>query len=184
MPLVSAREYARQRGISEGAVRKRTDRQGGPIPTHGPRKLIDVAEADALWEATMAPNGYATSRFRAPGGHHESAEDPSLEHRPASAIFESATTLSRARAALAVAEVQLKRLQLDRARGGLVDKQIAVAKAFAYGRLIRDAWLAWPARVGPLLAAQFERDAPAVTVALEAYVREHLEQLASERVDF
>jgi len=28
---------------------------------------------------------------------------------------------------------------------------------------LRDRWLAWPARVGPLLAAQFERDATAVT---------------------
>ena len=45
----------------------------------------------------------------------------------------------------------------------------------------RDRWLAWPARVGPQLAAQFDRDAAAVTVALEQHVRQQLEDLAVER---
>jgi hypothetical protein len=39
-------------------------------------------------------------------------------------------------------------------------------------------------RIGPRLTAQFELDAGAVTVVLEGYVREHLEELASERVEF
>jgi hypothetical protein len=30
--------------------------------------------------------------------------------------------------------------------------------------MLRDRWLAWPAKVGPLLAAQFELDAATVTV--------------------
>jgi hypothetical protein len=59
-----------------------------------------------------------------------------------------------------------------------------VHKAFAFARMLRDRWQAWPARVGPLLAGQFELDAGAVTVVLEGYVREHLEELASERGDF
>jgi hypothetical protein len=177
MPLVSAREYARQRGISEGAVRKRTDRHGGPIPTHGPQKLIDVAEADALWEATMAPNGYATSRFQNP------ADAPPSEP-PSRGIIGNTTALWQARTAMLLTEAQLKRLQLEERRGLVVNRATALAKAFAFGRLFRDAWLAWPARVGPLLAAQFERDATAVTVALEGLVRERLEQLARERVAF
>jgi len=46
MALVSQRAYARHRGISQAAVWKRTIIAGGPIPVHGPKKLIDVAEAD------------------------------------------------------------------------------------------------------------------------------------------
>lgn len=46
------------------------------------------------------------------------------------------------------------------------------------------AWLVWPTRVGPLLAAQFEVDAGAVTVVLEGLVREHLAELARERPEF
>jgi hypothetical protein len=50
--------------------------------------------------------------------------------------------------------------------------------------LLRDRWLAWPARVGPALAAQFDLDAGTVTVILEGLVREHLAELASERCEF
>jgi hypothetical protein len=60
--LLSQAAYARRRGISQAAVWKRTVTNGGPIPVHGPKKLIDVAEADALWEATMSPQGAATGR--------------------------------------------------------------------------------------------------------------------------
>jgi len=64
--LISQREYGRRRGISGEAVRKRTVPNGGPIPVHGDRKLIDEDEADRLWWVTMAPNCAATSRFQGP----------------------------------------------------------------------------------------------------------------------
>jgi hypothetical protein len=50
--------------------------------------------------------------------------------------------------------------------------------------MVRDAWLSWPARVGPFLAATYDLDAGSVTVALEGYVREQLADLASERCEF
>jgi hypothetical protein len=40
---------------TQNAVWKRTTVAGGPIPVHGRTKLIDVAQADALWDATMSP---------------------------------------------------------------------------------------------------------------------------------
>ena len=46
MPLVTQANYARHRGVSRVAIHKRTTTNGGPIPVHGPKKLIDVAEAD------------------------------------------------------------------------------------------------------------------------------------------
>jgi hypothetical protein len=61
MPLVTQAEYARHRQISREAVRKRTMTAGGPIPVHGPKRLIDVNEADALWEVTKtAPVDHRT----------------------------------------------------------------------------------------------------------------------------
>jgi hypothetical protein len=83
-----------------------------------------------------------------------------------------------------VVDVQTKRLLLERTRGALISRDRAVLKAFAFARVLRDRWLAWPARVGPLLAAQFDLDAGAVTVVLEGLVREHLAELASERCEF
>lgn len=59
MSWVTQAAYARHRGISRAAVSKRTIGIGGPIPTYGPKKLIDVAEADALWEGTKTVQGEA-----------------------------------------------------------------------------------------------------------------------------
>lgn len=53
-------------------------------------------------------------------------------------------------------EVALKGLQLDESCWGLVHRQVDLAKVFAFGRLFRDARLTWPARVGPILATEFE----------------------------
>jgi hypothetical protein len=145
-------------------VRQRTVTAGGPIPVHGARKLIDPAEAEALWEATKSAAG---------ASHGNGGGSPLL-----------GSELARARAAALVVDVQTKRLLLEQRRGELISGPRAVAKAFGFARMLRDRWLAWPAKVGPLLAAQFELDAGAVMVLLEGYVREHLEELASERVEF
>jgi hypothetical protein len=95
-----------------------------------------------------------------------------------------AAALYQARAAALVVDVQTKRLILEQRRGTLISRDRAVRKAFAFGRLLRDAWLTWPARVGPLLAAAFDVDATAMTVALEGHVREQLASLARERPEF
>jgi Fe-S cluster biosynthesis and repair protein YggX len=102
---------------------------------------------------------------------------------PTKGVLGNATALWQARTAMLLTEAQLKRLQLEERRGLVVNRQTALAKAFAFARLFRDAWQAWPAHVGPLLAAHFELDPTAVTVALEDYVREHLERLARERFE-
>jgi hypothetical protein len=163
MPLVTQAVYARRRGISREAVRQRTATAGGPIPVHGARKLLDLDEADALWEATKSPAGAS----HGDGGGTLLGSD-----------------LARARAAALVVDVQTKRLALEQRRGALIARAKATTKAFSFARMLRDRWLAWPARVGPLLAARFELDAGAVTVLLEGYVREHLEELASENCEF
>src|SRR5262249_54588198 len=109
-----------------------------PIPTHGPKKLIDVAEADALWDATMSPPGAANARA---ASSSKRTEDP-----PAAV---TGSQLAQARAAALVVDVQTKRLVLEQRRGALISRDVATPKAFAFARLLRDAWQAWPARVGP-----------------------------------
>jgi hypothetical protein len=172
MPLVTQAAYARHRGISRVSVHLRTTTKGGPVPVHGPRKLIDVAEADALWEATKAVNGWSPSSG-APGA-------PRGE--PTGVV--SGSQLAQARAAALVVDVQTKRLALEQRRGALISRDRAVLKAFAFARTLRDACLTWPARIGPQLAATFELDAAAVTVALEDHVRQLLVELAAQSVEF
>jgi hypothetical protein len=122
---------------------------------HGKRKLIDPVEADALWP---------------------------VRSTDATAVTES--QLAQARAAALVVDVQTKRLALEQRRGALISRDRALLKCFAFARMLRDAWLAWPARIGPELAAELGVDTRDVILALDRHVHRHLEELASERVDF
>jgi hypothetical protein len=167
MALVSQRAYARARGLSQEAVRKRTVAQGGPIPTYGRAKQIDSDEADALWEATMAPNGIFNSRFRAPAGTN--APKQAAKESP---TMVAGSELARARAAALVVDVQVKRLTLEQRRGTLISRDKAVRRCFAFARLFRDTFLTWPARVGPIIAAALDVDATTLTLALETHIRE------------
>ncbi len=151
---MSQAAYGRRRGISQAAVWKRTTAAGGPIPVHGPKKLIDVAEADALWEATRTVQGEA--------GAETAHEAPT---------FPSGSDLSRARAAALVVDVQTKRLALEQRRGALISRDRAVTRAFSFARMLRDAWLNWPTRIGPPLAADLGVEPAVLVLALEELVR-------------
>jgi hypothetical protein len=168
MALMSVREYARRRGITSEAVRKRTILKGGPIPVYGAAKQIDDEEADRLWHATMAPNGAATSRFQGP---------------PPAAAVPSLPALTQARTALVLAEAQLRKLRLEERHGQLLDRQTTLATVFAFVRGFRDAWQSWPARVAAELAAELGVEQSRVAIVLETYVRRHLDELAGARFD-
>jgi hypothetical protein len=172
--LVSQRAYAKRRGISQAAVWKRTTAAGGPIPVHGAKKQLDPAEADALWDATMSPNGAANARAAGTTARAVDGPPPGV----------TGSQLAQARAAALVVEVQTKRLVLEQRRGALISRDRAVFKVFSFARMLRDAWLTWPARVGPQLAAEFGVEPASLIVALTEAVRAHLEELASERVEF
>jgi len=66
----------------------------------------------------------------------------------------------------------------------LISREVAVRKGFAFGRMWRDSWLSWPARVGPVIAEALDVDAATLTVMLEQHLRDHLTDLARERVEF
>jgi hypothetical protein len=172
MALVRQSEYARRRGVTREAIRKRTTTAGGPIPVYGVKKLIDTVEADALWHTTMSAQGMANAR--AGGAARAEGPPPAV----------SGAQLSAARAAALVVDVQTKRLMLEQRRGALISRDAATLKAFAFARVLRDSWLSWPARIGPQIAAQFDLDAATVVVTLERHVRAQLEELASERTEF
>jgi hypothetical protein len=162
-------------------VRKRTVLRGGPIPTHGRAKQIDPDEADRLWHTTMSPAGASTSRFHGPP-EAAAAADASAEAAGA-AFLGNMQALTQARTALLLTEAQIRRLRLEERRGALLDRRTTLAKFFTAVRAMRDAWLAWPARIGPELAADLGLDAPHVMIALELYVRRQLEELADARLD-
>jgi len=165
--------------------------RGGPIPVHGRAKRIDPDEADRLWRATMGPAGAATSRFQGPPEADPPPDAPGLA--AAAAFLGNQQALTQARTALLLTEAQLRRLRLEERRGALLDRKTTLAKFFTTVRAMRDAWLAWPARVGPEMAADLHRvvcadcrrvlDAPRLMILLEPYVRRQLSELADARLD-
>lgn len=207
--LVTQAEYARRRNVSREAVGKRTTKRGGPIPVHGARKLIDVAEADALWAPTIATSQdfAGNSRFEAPdepapapaaaapsqpaalppadapqGPELEELADPTPPVVPGQPDVGQDTVAPAARAKLASAVIRAQRehMDLEERRGSLVSKALAVRQAFSFTRRSRDAWLNWPGRIAPGLAAELGVDQHVLTAALERHVRDHLTDLAGQ----
>jgi hypothetical protein len=91
------------------------------------------------------------------------------------------TTLLQARTANEVLKAQLHKIELAQRKGELVDRAQAVSHVFKLARTERDAWLNWPARISAQMAARLNVDAHALHVALDAAVREHLQELGELR---
>ncbi len=71
----------------------------------------------------------------------------------------------------------LRRQEYLTKQGKLVDRAEAEAAFFDEARAMRDAWLAWPARVGIEMADALKVDARTLTQVLASYVQQHLAEL-------
>jgi hypothetical protein len=163
---LSLRAFARQRGVTHQTVRKAIAR-GRLVPLAD--GTIDPAAAERTW-----PRGAPSERHDVP--HAAPAAGVGAGFDP--------LALDRARAAKTVIDAQRARLELDHRRGALISRDLAVHKVFSFARMLRDAWLTWPARVGPQLAADLGVEPAVLVIALENLVRVHLEELARERCEF
>jgi hypothetical protein len=175
---LSIRAYARHRGVSHVAVKKAID-TGRITPL--PDGTIDPEQADAQWAKntvhprTAAPPK-ASPRARAPeeGG----ASLPA-------GLGSGGATLLQARTVNEVLKAKIRQVELAEKKDELVDRARAIAHVFKLARAERDAWLNWPGRAAPMLAARFGLDEHALHVALDAAVREHLAELGeiAPRID-
>lgn len=76
----------------------------------------------------------------------------------------------------------LRKLEHEIRSGRLVDRERVEAQVFTASREDRDAWLNWPSRIAPLIAASLHVDAVALAVELERHVREHLAERSDPRL--
>lgn len=67
--------------------------------------------------------------------------------------------------------------------GALIDIRAAEGAFFDLARSFRDAWMNWPARVGPVLAAEIGAEPDKVVEALTQHVQHHLDQLGDPEID-
>jgi hypothetical protein len=181
---LSIRAYARHRGVSHVAVKKAID-TGRITPL--PDGTIDPVVADAQWAANTTPNrrsvtGEAREVPQAPAAVREIPQASSKVVRetadpPPPALSTGGTSLLQARTVNEVVKAQTNKVRLARLKGELVDRSQAVAHVFKLARAERDAWLNWPARISAQMAAGLNVDPHVLHVALDAAVRQQLQDL-------
>ena len=169
---ISIRAYARHRGVTDTAVHKAI-RAGRITPeTDG---TIDADRADREWARNSDVPKSGTRAKAAKVAVPEGGGDG-----PA-ALPTGGASLLQARTVNEVVKAQTNKVRLARLKGELVDRPQAIAHVFKLARSERDAWLNWPARISAQMAAKLNIDPHTMHVALEAAVREHLQELGELR---
>ena len=144
-----------------------------------PDGTIDPVVADAQWAANTTP----TRRSMADAASDKPAPQVSAKvvrdapEPPSPALSSSGTSLLQARTVNEVVKAQTNKVRLAQLKGELVDRAQAVAHVFKLARAERDAWLNWPARISAQMAAGLGVEPHALHVALDAAVREQLQDL-------
>ncbi|WP_322629941.1 hypothetical protein [Halothiobacillus sp.] len=77
----------------------------------------------------------------------------------------------------------LRQLEYETKSGALISMPEAEAVLFEEFRTYRDAWLNWPTRVGPLIAADLGIEPDPVIEALQQHVHKHLADLGEPESD-
>lgn len=178
---ISIRAYARHRGVSDTAVHKAI--REGRI-TREADGSIDAARADREWAKNSTAPAQASDeppkRSSPPPTEPTPARTPPAE--PAvPALNAGGTTLLQARTVHEVLKAQIKKVELAEKKDELVDRARATAHVFKLARQERDAWLNWPNRITPRLAADLAVDEHTLHVALAAAVHDHLSELGEIR---
>ena len=181
---LSIRAYARHRGVTDTAVHKAI--RSGRINALSDG-TIDPDQADAQWERNTSSPKTGTQRpavkVKVPEVDGEGGGDRGGAGAANNTGSGGAggTSLLQARTVNEVVKAQTNKVRLARLKGELIDRPQAIAHVFKLARSERDAWLNWPARVSAQMAAKLGVDAHAMHVALEAALRDHLQELGDLR---
>ena len=171
---LSIRAYARHRGVSHVAVKKAID--SGRITPEADGTL-DPQRADAEWaKNTEAPRAGTRARpVRATVPQETTASAPAGDTH--TALPTGGASLLQARTVNEVVKAQTNKVRLAQLKGELVDRSQAITHVFKLARAEREAWINWPNRITPILAAELGIDEHTLFVALDVAVRVHLEEL-------
>ena len=193
---VSIREFARREGVSDTLVRKALKLNRLKAFDDG---SIDPGLVGSNWREGNAKGAKPANQNANPAvrsshlevrssqgdeGDSETLEEEAarLHESGGVATHDYAEALRRKENYLAL----LRQLEYEQKSGSLVDLEVAEKILFEQARASRDAWLNWPTRVGPLLAADLGLEADRVVGALTEYVHKHISQLGTpeDEVEF
>ncbi|MGO4416629.1 hypothetical protein AB4Z27_27035, partial [Cupriavidus sp. KB_39] len=196
---ISIREFARREGCSDTLVRRAVKQ--GRLRLSGDNGL-DASLVGTAWrEGNVKGANTANTGANTPANSSRPVRtpaaariDPSVEveddESPAEAaqrIVDSGVALLDYAGALEKKEnyiALLRQLEYEQKAGSLVELDVASAILFEEFRAQRDAWLNWPTRVGPILAAELGIEADRVTEALTAHVHSQIAQLGEPEANF
>jgi len=206
MTLLSLSAFAKTHGATRQAAAKWRDK--GALALAG--DLVDVEKSDEIMKAAglgrfkvfaaAQPPATATGNRRkvAPRGDpralpaeedEEGDEEEDLPSDEELADFVANMLQGRFLSKVGAAAIKENSLALkhliaaQKAAGSVIEIEVAEAAFFETARAERDAWMSFPTRVGPLLAADLEVDTDRVVEALTAHVHQQLEQLGDPSLD-
>ena len=191
---LSIREFARREGCSDTLVRRAITQGRLKAKKDG---TLDPALIGSPWRQANATASKPAAKAAKPPASRQSVDPQgaadgaagdgdSLEAEAARILNEGdgvdyAEALRRKEHWLAL----LRQLEYEQKSGVLVELAVAQAVLFEASRGQRDAWLNWPAKIGPLLAAELGlEEADRVTEALTAHVHKQISELGEPAADF
>ncbi len=198
---VSIREFARidgcsdklvRRAISEGKLRVSADGKldralAGTGWRRTNRRAAEGADSGADTKQVSAPAVRTSKRTAKMSAPADDAPDP-LRLDDEDFIAEVlAGRFALTGEAERVKENGLAARSLLAARreaGDVVDLEVAETLMFNMARSLRDAWLNWPSRVSPLIAASLGIAVEPLLEALNEHVQQHLASLGEPEADF
>lgn len=179
--LLSQAQYAEHRkarglaGQTRAAVSKAVKEGRCPIVRDAGGKVlgIDPAEADRAWDAKAPANPGAPVNVRRVVEPDEPPDTP-----------KGKLNLTEAQTEHANIKTQLARLDYDKRRGLLIEREAVVSTGFAAARLFRDQLLGLPRKLAHRLAnvsspAEIEAELEYELVAIVAEIKRKLQDLAA-----
>lgn len=191
--FVSRNQFAKLEGCDEKQVRRGI--AAGRLTLNADGKLA-VSQVGNGWRGVRRDSKAAAvkpknsdARSDTSGVRKEAPEvrDGETPEEAAARIAASAKVIPQVGESIARKEhflSLLRELEYREKDGALVDLAVAEQVLFEAARAARDAWLNFPAKVGPQLAAQLGLEADKVTEALSAYVHKQIAEIGEPDGDF
>lgn len=196
--LISLREFAKRAECDKKIVQRALKR--GDL-TRNSDALLDASQLGKDWRKTNRRRRNAAARQggdKRKGVPTPAPEAADLNSADYSARDDETPEQAAERIVLTMAPFRLieaerikenflallKKLEYEQKQGQLVDVELAERVLFESARADRDSWLNWPARVGPLIAADLGLEADRVTEILTEHVHKHVTQLGEPDPDF
>ncbi|NIG74046.1 hypothetical protein F3J34_10605 [Klebsiella sp. Ap-873] len=177
MATMNQSQYAQHSGVDRKTI-GRWIKSGRFIVMDG--DLIDVEASDAALKKNRdGKDPRATNAKKQKNNVPESETHEEIEDLARAIILTEGADLTREEAARIRENYMalLAKLQYEKDSGQLVELAVAEEVLFNAFRQQRDAWLNWPSRVAPLIAADLDVPADRMTEVLIEHVHKHISVL-------